>query len=252
MNEQEKLLCELLNIGENLLGSGAEISRVEDTLERIGKACGAEKVHAFVITEAIVLTVSFGGQAELTQIRRIKGGQSHNFYKIDKLNALSREICSGALSPEEFYQQLESVSRHCESRKKLYVGSVLGAGSFTLFFGGSVWEAAAAAVLGCLICWMQIHIEPLWDNSTIYLFFTSLFIGVVICALAKADADLQAHNIMIGDILLLVPGIAITNAARDMLVGDNISGILRLTEALLRAAALAIGFSSAIYLGALL
>ncbi len=245
-------MCELLNIGENLLGSGAEINRVEDTLERIGKACGAVKVHAFVITEAIVLTVSFGGEAELTQIRRIKGGQSHNFYKIDKLNALSREICSGFLSPEEFYEQLESVSRHAENRKKLYVGSVLGAGSFTLFFGGSVLEAVAVAVLGCLICWMQIHIEPLWDNSTIYLFFTSLFIGVIICALAKADPGLQADNIMIGDIMLLVPGIAITNAARDMLVGDNISGILRLTEALLRAAALALGFSAAIYLGALL
>lgn len=245
-------MCELLNIGENLLGSGAEINRVEDTLERIGKACGAVKVHAFVITEAIVLTVSFGGEAELTQIRRIKGGQSHNFYKIDKLNALSREICSGFLSPEEFYEQLESVSRHAENRKKLYVGSVLGAGSFTLFFGGSVLEAVAVAVLGCLICWMQIHIEPLWDNSTIYLFFISLFIGVIICALAKADPGLQADNIMIGDIMLLVPGIAITNAARDMLVGDNISGILRLTEALLRAAALALGFSAAIYLGALL
>lgn len=245
-------MCELLNIGENLLGSGAEINRVEDTLERIGKACGAVKVHAFVITEAIVLTISFGGEAELTQIRRIKGGQSHNFYKIDKLNSLSREICSGLLSPEEFYEQLESVARHSENRKKLYVGSVLGAGSFTLFFGGSAWEAVAVAVLGCLICWMQIHIEPLWDNSTIYLFFTSLFIGVIICALAKADPGLKADNIMIGDIMLLVPGIAITNAARDMLVGDNISGILRLTEALLRAAALALGFSAAIYLGALL
>lgn len=252
MNEQEKLLRELLNIGESLLGSGAEISRVEDTLERIGKACGAGSVHAFVITEAIVLTVSFGGQAELTQIRRIKGGQSHNFYKIDRLNSLSREICSGAISPEEFYRQLEWISYSLENRRKLYVGSVLGSASFVLFFGGSVTEAVAAAILGCLICWMQIHVEPLWENSTIYLFFISLFMGVAIYGLAKAVPGLQADNVMMGDIMLLVPGIAITNAARDMLVGDNISGILRLTEALLRAAALALGFSGAIYLGAML
>jgi uncharacterized membrane protein YjjP (DUF1212 family) len=49
-------------------------------------------------------------------------------------------------------------------------------------------------------------------------------------------------KIMIGDIMLLIPGIAMTNSIRNMLVGDTISGIMRLIESLLWAGALALGF----------
>ena len=52
----------------------------------------------------------------------------------------------------------------------------------------------------------------------------------------------------IGVIMLLIPGAALTNAVRDMLVGHTISGLLRLAESLLLALMLAIGFGSAIYL----
>lgn len=37
---QEEILHELLNLGEAMLTNGAEINRVEDTLNRMGKAYG--------------------------------------------------------------------------------------------------------------------------------------------------------------------------------------------------------------------
>ena len=55
-------------------------------------------------------------------------------------------------------------------------------------------------------------------------------------------------KIMIGDIMLLIPGMAVTNAVRDILVGDTISGIMRLIESLLWAVALACGYMAAIWL----
>jgi len=54
---------------------------------------------------------------------------------------------------------------------------------------------------------------------------------------------------MIGDIMLLIPGIALTNALRDLFVGDTISGILRLLEAVLQAGIIACGFALAILTG---
>lgn len=38
---------------------------------------------------------------------------------------------------------------------------------------------------------------------------------------------------MIGDIMLLIPGILMTNSIRDILIGDTISGVMRLVESLL-------------------
>jgi uncharacterized membrane protein YjjP (DUF1212 family) len=54
--------------------------------------------------------------------------------------------------------------------------------------------------------------------------------------------------VMIGVIMLLIPGIAFTNSVRDILVGDTISGLMRLVESLLWAAGLAVGFMLAILL----
>ena len=51
------VLCTALDIGEHLLKNGAEVSRVEDTIERICFAYGAARVEAFAITTLIVASV---------------------------------------------------------------------------------------------------------------------------------------------------------------------------------------------------
>jgi uncharacterized membrane protein YjjP (DUF1212 family) len=59
--------------------------------------------------------------------------------------------------------------------------------------------------------------------------------------------------VMIGSIMLLIPGISLMNSLRDMMCGDIITGILRLAEALMMAVAIAAGFGIAIMmLGGLL
>ena len=48
--------------------------------------------------------------------------------------------------------------------------------------------------------------------------------------------------------MLLIPGLMTTNAIRDILIGDTLSGVIRLIVSLLLAAALALGFIAAIFL----
>ena len=64
------------------------------------------------------------------------------------------------------------------------------------------------------------------------------------------DCILQFHadKVLIGIIMLLIPGIMLTNSIRDILLGDIISGSLRLVEAILMAATLALGMMAAIWL----
>lgn len=81
MEAHERVLHELLKMGEMLLGCGAEINRVEDTMTRLGRAYGAKRVDIFVITSDIVLTVLFDDGAELTQTRRISRKPRDGFCK---------------------------------------------------------------------------------------------------------------------------------------------------------------------------
>ena len=98
MEAHERVLHELLKMGEMLLGCGAEINRVEDTMTRLGRAYGAKRVDIFVITSDIVLTVLFDDGAELTQTRRISGSPATDFAKLEALNALSRKVCAAPVS----------------------------------------------------------------------------------------------------------------------------------------------------------
>ena len=48
--------------------------------------------------------------------------------------------------------------------------------------------------------------------------------------------------------MLLIPGLALTNAVKDMFVGDTITGSLRLVESVLWAAGIACGFALAVFI----
>ena len=49
--------------------------------------------------------------------------------------------------------------------------------------------------------------------------------------------------ISIGNIMLLIPGIALTNSLRDMFSGNTLAGLMRFIEALLLAMTIAFGFA---------
>ena len=129
-NTENRLLQLLLETGERLMASGAEVKRVEDTLERIGVAYGAERMNVFVITSSIVITLERSDGTLLTHTRRItKSGT--DFLALERINALSRECCREPLPLDLFEQRL----RECVPLKtvQMYLGSVLAAGSFAVF-----------------------------------------------------------------------------------------------------------------------
>ena len=91
--DENRLLHLLLDMGEMLLASGAEINRVEDTLQRIGRAYGAAKMNVFVITSSIVITMERTDGELLTHTRRVNYTGSTDFTALEQLNALSRNCC---------------------------------------------------------------------------------------------------------------------------------------------------------------
>ena len=54
---------------------------------------------------------------------------------------------------------------------------------------------------------------------------------------------------IIGSIMPLLPGMVFTNAIRDILYGDYTAGLARMTEAVLIAAAVALGVGIGIFIG---
>lgn len=246
--DAENLLCQLLDIGEAMLADGAEVKRVEDTLIRMGCASGAVRMSVFVITSSMVVTMGLADGRKLTQTRRILSPGGTDFEKLEAFNALSRAYCKAPMPVSELAERVQSLKAETPSSRMLCLGNMLAAGSFALFFGGGPWDGVLAAAFAVLIFVLQRRLTPICPNKVIFNLLCALLTGMGICLCARLIPGLQADKIMIGDIMLLIPGIAMTNAVRDVLVGDTISGIMRLIETLLWAGSLACGFMIAIWL----
>jgi len=246
--EKNKLISCMLDMGEEMLKSGAEISRVEDTLVRIGTSYGAKMVSVFGLSSNILITVEFDDGTELTRTRRITKPMQNDFKKLEALNGLSRRFCADEnMDVSKLEEEFKAITQITPSNIITYLGNALAAGAFALFFGGNVYDAIVSAVFGIFIGFMQRILTPLCKNNLTFTIIASFISGLGISLVSNPFSALHADKIMIGDIMLLVPGIAITNSVRDIFVGDTITGTMRFVESILSAGALAVGFMLAIF-----
>lgn len=246
--ETDNLVRALLDMGEAMIGSGAEIYRAEDTLRRIAKAYGASDCEVFIITSSIVITLELPQEHPRTRTRRIRKPVENDFTKLEDLNELSREVCARPIRAQQLRERTSAIADTGAQRRGQFLGYILASAAFCLFFTGNLLDALAAGVVGAFLFWMQICVGPFCMNSVVLQFLCSFFSGIMICILHGVFPSLQMAKIMIGDIMLLIPGASFTNSIRDVLLGDTLSGIVRFVEALLLAAVLTVGFLAAILL----
>ncbi len=246
IKEKQFLIRCLLDLGQELFFSGAEINRIEDSIARVALNYGASKIDVFVLTSVINLTVTFDDGSLETETRRLNSSASTDFIKLEEINSLCRKCAD--MSIHEFDKKLHKIATYKPNVLKLYVGSLLAASAFALFFGGNIYDALIAGAFALLICFLQMNYAKLCPNKVFFYLTSSLFIGLGIFACALISPQFNADKIIIGDIMLLIPGIAITNAVRDIIIGDTISGLIKFSESLLWAVSLAGGFMLAMSL----
>ena len=244
----EKILTYALDLGEGMLRRGAEVGRVEDTITRILKSRGACRVDVLTITTSIVVTAHFDFGA-VTQTRRITG-ISNDLTALTRLNALSRRICSGDCPLEEIGERLQEIMEGEKySPKAMVVFYALASFVFSLFFGGSLPDAVLSALVAMLIRVMQVTASRLTVPGLASTLLCAVVGGFIAHGFSWLGIPCSPEMIAIGNIMLLVPGIGLTNSIRDMFTGDTVSGLLRFSECLLTALALALGFAIPSLLG---
>ena len=238
-----EILRQALDIGEQLLINGAEISRVEDSIRRICVSYGASRVDVFSITSSIVVTMYGSACGSVTQTRRIQN-MSYDLYRLELLNNLSRRICEQHLAPDEIKQQMDAIlnARRYGFFQQLVIYALISA-SFSLFFGGSGQDAIFSALIGIILKFVQAGLSRMRINSFIVMLSCAVaggFFAAFAVHLGLADS---MDKINIGNVMLLIPGITLTNSIRDMFSGDTISGALRFLEAVLLSMTIAFGFT---------
>ena len=239
--DDNKVLEAAMEAGHILLENGAEISRVEETMERICRHFGVESESFFVLSNGIFTTGSQspGGQFAKVLHIPVKGARLD---RVVAVNQLSREVEEGRYSIEQTRQRLEQIRRMPGKSFRIQVlSSGAGSAGFCYLLGGSLTDSAAAFVSGVLLyiyvlSISRFHISKITKNICGGAWVTC------ICILSyRLGMGENLSQMIMGSIMPLVPGVPFTNGIRDIADGDYISGAVRLLDAILVFLCVAIG-----------
>ena len=238
-----KLLADTAMLaGEILLCSGAETYRVEDTMYHILKTSNSDSIEAMALMTGIIVTINDQSFEQPVSVIRRVNSRSTNISNIVNVNAISRKYCSGKITLEEAYDLLKKAKERPYNRALYNIGTIGMVTGFAAMFGGTVTDLFVAALTGAVLAAFitfskVVKLNGIFTNAlsgVLIAIFATLVQGILMPTIAK-------DIIIISAIMPIVPGVAITNAIRDTLQGDYLSGCARILEALLIAAAIAVG-----------
>lgn len=238
--DSERILELALSAGHILLENGAEIFRVEETIDRICHHYNMHSGNAFVLSNGIFMTA--GGKKEnfFAKVEHIPVSGTH-LDKVAAVNQLSREIVNGKCTLEEAEQQLEQIRRMPPKSKWVQIlASALGSASFCYLFGGVIQDSVVAFVSGLLlyiyVLQISVHLSKIVGNI-----LGGMLVTMFCSLMYQIGIGDKLNCMIIGSIMPLIPGVAFTNAIREMADSDYISGGVRMMDALLGFISIAIG-----------
>lgn len=241
--EEKKVLDVAAFAGHVLLENGAEIFRVEETIEKIAHAYGMKGDHAFVLSSGIFLTEETSNHSIYANVKHIPLN-SANLEKVAQVNQLSRKIAAGNYTVDEAMEELQRIAEQKESgRIKRMLAYGFGSGSFCYIFGGSLRDSFAAFLCGLLLFWFLylFAMRKKYTSKIVLNLLSGALVSGICLSLWKLHVGNDLDHIIIGSIMPLLPGVAFTNAIRDLANEDYISGTVRMVDAVLVAVCIAIG-----------
>ena len=242
----KEVLALSVEIGDALLRNGAEVYRVEDTVMHVLEAYEIENYDVYVLSNGIFASANENKDDACSMIRHIPLGSIH-LGRVAAINQLSREICSHECSLADAWTRLEECkSIPYSSRLTQLIFCGLGCACFGYLFGGNLLDAVTSFFIGVLL---QLFRDSLNQNKNSK-FITNILGSALVTLLAldtmRLGAPTHYDKVIIGGIMPLVPGIALTTSIRDFFNGDYLSGIIHMIDAVLTAFSIAVGVGTVI------
>ena len=239
------LLDLVVDLCYELAMAGAETYRIEESANRIFMTYGLQ-AEVFAIPNNLTVSIETPDGQLMTRMRRI-APHGNDLDSVDQLSALSRAICNRKPDVQEGKQWLEYVCSHKRSYSLplSLLGSLLGAAGYGIFFGGTWLDALWAGICGIVVGLVNMALDKIKTNQFFQTIAASFLMALIAYGVAALGLTHNADSVIIGALMILVPGLLFTNAMRDIIYGDTNSGVNRIVQVFLIAAALALGTAAA-------
>lgn len=207
---------------------------------RLARAFGLE-AEAVVLPTMVLMTAG-----DEMVLRRVKTRRT-NLAVVEMVNQWSREVAAGVLSVEELVRRLptaHTIRRYSGWQETAAAG--LAAAALALLFGGTWLTLPWAFLAGVVAQAIRIGFRAT-ARAGILTDLAASAATVIPALAATAFPGTHPALVVVGGIMVLVPGVLLTTGVRDGMAGDLLSSLARLLEAALISAAIAAGASLVLY-----
>lgn len=248
MNDLEYILDFAVNLGSRMLSTGANLERVNDTMNRICLSYHLNTVSIFSLSSTISLSAKSPEGETATRQISVPAASNH-LEKLNRLNRLSREICSTTPPPSELASLLtESEDVKEYSTLTVIIGYLIAMTCLCGIFGGSFLDIVAADLITVVLFWTIRLLNKPSLNHIIVNVLTMWIAGTLAILMIKIGIGKHFFIIAITNSMMLIPGIPLVNATRNILCGNEMNGILEYLKVILETGAIVLGIVISIYM----
>ncbi|MGL5692749.1 MAG: threonine/serine ThrE exporter family protein [Peptostreptococcaceae bacterium] len=235
------------NAGKIMLQSGGETYRVEETITRMCQSFSITDIDVFASPTAVMVSIIIDGKI-YSVVKRINS-RSIDLNKVHNINSLSRTMYKEKPDIDFCEKEFEKLcTDDSYSKKTILLHSGIATSTFAVLFGGGLKDFIFAFIMGVLTKSLSLFL----NKSSLNEFFINSICGALIAVYSICFLHLglisQLDKVVAGTIMLLVPGLSLTNSVRDILEGQLLAGLSKAAEALFIGVSTAVGTGSILHL----
>ncbi len=237
----EMVLDFCVELSRRMIMSGANVERVNLAVDRVCSTYELDNVSIFLLpTYVSVSARDRSGYSAVRQASIPAGGI--NLTRLMSLNRLSYRVKEQHPSPDRLGSLLEKASDTKDYPDPVVLlGQICAMSCLCLLFGGGFQEILCVAAVTVLAHYLLIllaipGVDKMLTNALLMWIVTS-----AVFLLSSAGITDKQPVVIITALMLVIPGIPLTNAVRSMLCGNELSGGMQTVRVTVETMALATG-----------
>lgn len=248
LNNVEYVLDFVVSLGSGMLGAGANLERVNDTMTRICISYHLESISIYSLSSTIMVSARSADGVYASRHIAVQPASIH-LERLNQLNRLSRTVCSETPAPSSLISLLGKVEVAEEySILKIILGYMIAMTSLCVIFGGTVRDVIAADCITFALFWLIRCLSGRNLNRIVVNTLCMWFSGTLGLLLVRIGIGDQYFSIIITCSMMMIPGIPLVNSVRNLLCGNEMNGILELLKVLMETVAIVLGLILSIYI----
>lgn len=248
MNDIEYILDFTVNLGERMLETGANLERVNDTMNRICLSYRLKNISIFSLNRTIMVSAKDANGTFATRHVSVAPISIH-LAKLNQLNQLSRKVCSEKPDPAILASLLHNAEIvHDYFILTTILGYMIAMSGLCIIFGGNKHDILAVNIITIALFFVIRLLSKPNLNHFVVNTLCTWFAGSLAIFLVKLGIGYNYSIIIIVTSLMMIPGIPLVNAVRNILCGNEINGIFEFLKVILETLAIVLGLFISSYM----